>query len=183
MVRWLLQASVGYQSTRFPNKKDLIMNYLRFSLLYSSPIIILEQFWCIECGKFCWNILQLVANIFSWFNTVMNQLSLFIIYYWSYLRNSIPSGGLQSTFFSLTSFQFVLSTVPLDSTYVITGITLLANQLWVTTGYYETLSIVLAYVIIWSYSSKYDNDAYKWFHHCPFDFVTTISVYLLEKLI
>lgn len=36
---------------------------------------------------------------------------------YSHFFSSIPSGGLPSTFFEPTSFQFVESTVPLDSTY------------------------------------------------------------------
>lgn len=32
--------------------------------------------------------------------------------YFSHWRNSVPSGGLTSTFFAPTSFQFVLNTVP-----------------------------------------------------------------------
>jgi len=41
---------------------------------------------------------------------------------YSHFLSSIPSGGLPSTFLEPTSFQFVDSTVPLDSTYTRRGI-------------------------------------------------------------
>lgn len=40
---------------------------------------------------------------------------------YSHFFNCIPSGGVPSTFFEPTSFQFVDSTVPFDSTYIEIG--------------------------------------------------------------
>lgn len=73
--------------------------------------------------------------------------------HWSHCLNSKPSGGLQSTFFAPTSFQFVLSTVPpTENKFIL--------KMFIPTVPYQ-MTILFNYLILWTIYSLHVS-----LHHC-----------------